>query len=46
MATFKYVAKDMASKVQNGTKDADDRNELVRKLKDKGLYLVELQSKQ
>ena len=39
MATFKYVAKDMASKVQNGTKDADDRNE-------QGLYLVELQSKQ
>ena len=41
MATFKYVAKDMASKVQNGTMDADDRNELVRKLKDQGLYLVE-----
>ena len=46
MATFKYVTKDMASKIQNGTKDADDRNELVRKLKDQGLYLVELQSKQ
>ena len=41
MATFKYVAKDMASKVQNGTMDADDRNELVRKLKNQGLYLVE-----
>ena len=41
MATFKYVAKDMASKVQNGTMDADDRNELGRKLKDQGLYLVE-----
>lgn len=41
MATFKYAAKDMASKVQNGTMDADDRNELVRKLKDQGLYLVE-----
>ena len=41
MATFKYVAKDMASKVQNGTMDADDRNKLVRKLKNQGLYLVE-----
>ena len=41
MATFKYTAKDMASKVQYGTMDADDRNELVRKLKDQGLYLVE-----
>ena len=38
---FKYVAKDMASKVQNGTMDADDRNKLVRKLKNQGLYLVE-----
>ncbi|WP_270593788.1 type II secretion system F family protein [Faecalibacillus faecis] len=41
MATFKYVAKDMASKVQNGTMDADDRNKLVRKVKNQGLYLVE-----
>ena len=41
MATFKYAAKDMASKVQYGTMDADDRNELVRKLKEQGLYLVE-----
>ena len=41
MATFKYVAKDMASKVQNGTMDADDRNKLVRKLKNQWLYLVE-----
>ena len=41
MATFKYAAKDMTSKVQYGTMDADDRNELVRKLKDQGLYLVE-----
>ena len=46
MATFNYVAKDMASKVRNGSMDADDCNELVRKLKDQGLYLVELQIKQ
>lgn len=34
MATFKYISKDMSAKTIRGTLEADDRNDLVRKLKE------------
>ena len=40
MATFKYISKDMSAKTIRGTLEADDRNDLVRKLKEQNLFLV------
>ena len=42
MATFKYISKDMSAKTIRGTLEADDRNDLVRKLKN-NLFLVSCQ---
>ena len=43
MATFKYISKDMSAKTIRGTLEADDRNDLVRKLKEQNLFLVSCQ---
>ena len=43
MATFKYVSKDMSSKKVKGTLEAEDEQELIRKLKDQGLFLIDCQ---
>lgn len=41
MATFKYVSRDIASKKVSGKMEAEDRLDLVKKLKEQGLFLVE-----
>lgn len=43
MATFKYVSKDLSSKKVKGTLEAEDEQELIRKLKDQGLFLIDCQ---
>ena len=41
MATYKYVAKDIYSKKIRGTMDAENRDDLVLKLRNEGLYLMD-----
>ena len=43
MATFKYISKDMSAKTIRGTLEADDRNDLLIKLKEQNLFLVSCQ---
>lgn len=42
MPIFKYVAKDEQGKTVSGTLDANDRNALINKLRDKNLVIVSL----
>lgn len=42
MAVFKYVAKDEQGKTVTGTLEANDRNALINKLRDKNLVIISL----